>query len=179
MSRASRVLSLCRNRRPVRRFTDRPVPAEALECMLEAARFAPSAKEAQPWRLLVVLDGRKRSGLATAAFNHPHARSAPAIVVVCARVHSHVSGVGRPSWPVDLAAATQSMVLAASDLGLATSWLTGFREPSVRATLGIPDEVPVGMMLAVGYPDGLEPLPERAAWEEVVAWDGWEAGGET
>lgn len=179
MSRASRVLSLSRNRRPVRRFADRPVPAEALECVLEAARFAPSAKEAQPWRFVVVLDGRKRARLASAAFNHPHARTAPVIVAVCARVHSHVSGVGRPSWPVDLAAATQSMVLAAADLGLATSWLTGFRERSVQDILGIPPEIPVGMMLAVGYPDGLGPLPERADWEEVVHWDAWDAGGET
>ena len=179
MSRASRVLSLARNRRPVRRFADRPVPVDSLECVLEAARYAPSAKEAQPWRFVVVLDGRKRQRLANAAFNHPHARSAPTLVVVCARVHSHVSGVGRPSWPLDLAAAAQSMVLAAADLGLATSWLTGFREASVRETLGIPEEVPVGMILAVGYPDGLEPLPARADWEDVVAWDGWrpEEGG--
>ncbi len=179
MSRASRVLSLSRNRRPVRRFADRPVPVEVLECVLEAARYAPSAKEAQPWRFVVVLDGRKRQRLATAAFNHPHARTAPALVAVCARVHSHVSGVGRPSWPVDLAAATQSMVLTAADLGLATSWLTGFREADVRATLDVPSEVPVGALLAVGYPDGLEPLTEREAWDRVVAWDAWDAGGRT
>lgn len=153
------------------------MPAESLECLLEAGRCAPSAKEAQPWRFVVVLDGRKRGRLASAAFNHPHARSAPALIVVCARIHSHVSGVGRPSWPLDLAAATQSMVLAAADLGLATSWLTGFREQNVRETLDIPEEVPIGTMLAVGYPDGLEPLPRRAEWEEVVAWDGWRSGG--
>ena len=171
------MLSLARNRRPVRRFADRPVPVDALECVLEAARYAPSAKEAQPWRFVVVLDGRRRRRLASAAFNHPHARTAPAVVVVCARIHSHVSGVGRPSWPLDLAAATQSMVLAAADLGLATSWLTGFREASVRETLGIPEEVPVGTMLAVGYPEGLEPLPPRVEWDEAVAWDGWRSEG--
>ena len=162
----------------MRRFAGRPVPADALECVLEAARYAPSAKEAQPWRFVVVLDGRRRQRLANAAFNHPHARTAPVLVVVCARIHSHVSGVGRPSWPLDLAAATQSMVLAAADQGLATSWLTGFREASVRETLGIPEEVPVGTMLAVGYPEGLEPLPSRADWDEVVAWDGWRSEGD-
>lgn len=173
------MLSLSRNRRPVRRFAERPVPVDALECVLEAGRYAPSAKEAQPWRFVAVLDGRGRASLASAAFNHPHARTAPVIVAVCARIHSHVSGVGRPSWPVDLAAATQSMVLTAADLGLATSWLTGFRERVVQDALGIPEEVPVGALLAVGYPDGLEPLPERADWERVVAWDGWGSGGGT
>lgn len=177
MSRASRVLSLARNRRPVRRFVDRPVPGEALECILECARYAPSAKEAQPWRFVVVRDGLKRQEIAQAAFNHPHARSAPVLVACCARVHSHVSGVGRPSHPVDLAAATQNMVLAAADLGLSTSWLTGFREPRVRELLGIPGDVPVVALLAVGYPEGLAPLPERVDRDEVVAWEEWDDGG--
>lgn len=177
MSRASRVLSLARNRRPVERFDDRPVPGEVLECVLECARYAPSAKEAQPWRFVVVREAMARHRLATAAFNHPHARTAPVLIACCARIHSHVSGTGRPSHPLDLAAATQNMVLAAADLGLATSWLTGFRESSVREALGIPDPVPVVAMLAVGYPDGLEPLPDRIPREDAVAWDRWDDGG--
>lgn len=173
MSRASRVLSLCRNRRKVRRFADRPVPAESLDCVLEAARYAPSAKEAQPWRFVVVRDPLKRHSLAAAAFYHPHVRTAPVLVLGCARIHSHVSGRGSPSHPVDLAAATQCMVLAAADLGLATSWITGFREESVREVSGIPDDVPVVAMLALGYPDGLEPIPDREPRHRVVAWDTW------
>lgn len=177
MSRASRVLSLARNRRRVRAFDDRPVPEEELECVLECGRYAPSAKEAQPWRFVVVRNGLTRKRIAEAAFNHPHARTAPVIVAGCARIHSHVSGRGRPSHPVDLAAAIQSMVLAAADLGLASAWITGFRESSVRKALGVPDPVPVVALLALGYPDGLEPLPEREDWGEVVAWESWDGGG--
>lgn len=136
----------------------------------------PSAKEAQPWKFVVVQDALKRHEIATAAFNHPHARTAPVLVLCCARVHSHVSGVGRPSYPVDLAAATQNMVLAAADLGLATSWLTGFREPDVREVAGVPGDVPVVALLALGYPEGLEPLPEREPWDAVVAWESWDEG---
>lgn len=176
MSRASRVLSLARNRRPVREFDDRPVPQEVLDCVLECARYAPSAKEAQPWRFVVVREAMTRHRLATAAFHHPHARTAPVLVACCARIHSHVSGTGRSSHPVDLAAATENMVLAAADLGLATSWLTGFRESSVREALEIPDPVPVVAMLALGYPDGLEPLPERVPRGEAVAWERWDEG---
>jgi nitroreductase len=174
VSRASRVLSLARNRRRVRAFDDRPVPEEALECVLECARWAPSAKEAQPWRFVVVRNGLTRKKIAEAAFNHPHARTAPVVVAACARIHSHVSGTGRPSHPVDLAAAVQSMVLAAADLGLSSAWIAGFRESSVRDALGIPDPVPVVALLALGYPDGLEPLPEREPREEVVAWESWD-----
>lgn len=178
MSRASRVLSLARNRRPVDRFDDRPVPDEALGCVLECARYAPSAKEAQPWRFVVVQEAGRRQRLAKAAFHHRHARTAPVLIAACARIHTHVSGVGRRSWPLDLAAAVQSMVMAAADLGLATGWITGFREQAVREVLEIPEPVPVAALLAVGYPDGLEQLPEREPLEEVVAWGGWGSGEE-
>lgn len=174
MSQTSRVLNLARNRRPVRSFADRPLPGQAVRCILEAARYAPSAKEAQPWRLVAVREALARHQLARAAFNHPHLRQAPLVVVCCARVHSHVSGTGRPSYPVDLASAVQTMVLTAADLGLATSWITGFREGVVREELEAPDDVPVVAMLAVGYPDGLEPLPERRPVEEVVSLERWD-----
>ena len=173
MSRASRVLSLARNRRPPTRFADRPVPHESLACVLDCARYAPSAKEAQPWRFVVVRDPITRREIAGAAFGHPHVRTAPILVVCCARIHSHVSGTGRPSHPADLAAAAQSMMLAAFDLGLSASWIPGFREMSVRKAVGVPADVPIPAIVAIGYPDGLERLPARRPREEVVAWDQW------
>lgn len=174
MSQASRVLNLARNRRPVRSFSERAVPPEAVQCILECGRYAHSAKEAQPWRFVVVREALSRHRISAAAFNHPDARAAPLLLVACARIHSHVSGNGRLSFPVDVAAATQSMVLAATDLGLSTSWITGFREPAIRDVLEIPEDVPVVAILAVGYAEGLEPLPERRAASEVVAWERWE-----
>ncbi len=177
MSQTSRVLNLARNRRPVRSFADRPLPSGAARAILEAARYAPSAREAQPWRFVAVREALTRHRLARAAFNHPHLREAPLVIACCARIHSHVSGTGRESHPVDLAAATQTMLLTAADLGLAASWITGFREDSVREALEIPDGLPVVAMLGVGYADGLEPLPERRPESAVVAWERWEGEG--
>ena len=173
MIRGSRVLSLARNRRPVRRFADRPIPVETLRSVLECARFAPSAKEAQPWRFVVVQDALTRHRIAAGAFNHPHVRTAPVVIACCARVHSHVSGNGRRSFPVDLAAATESMRLAAADVGLASSWITGFREGVLRELLGIPADVPIVALLALGYPDGISALPARLSRRKVFAWDRW------
>lgn len=173
--RVTRLLHLVRNRRPVHRFADRAVPTDAVEAVLEAARYAPSAREAQPWRLVVVQEALARHRIAAAAFNHPHARTAPVLIVCCARIHSHVSGSGRPSFPIDLAAATQTMVISAADLGLHTSWIYGFREPAVRSVVGIPEDVPIVALLGLGYPDGLNDLPERRPREEVIAWDRWQS----
>ena len=82
--RVTRLLQLMRNRRPVLKFADRIPPTDAIEAVLESARYAPSAREAQPWRFVVVQEALARHQLAVAAFNHPHMRSAPVIVVCCA-----------------------------------------------------------------------------------------------
>ena len=125
--RVTRLLSLIRNRHLVQKFADRIVAAEAIEAVLEAARYAPSAREAQPWRFVVIQEALIRHKIAAAAFNHPHVRTAPVVIVCCARIHSHVSGSGRLSFPMDIAAAAQTLVIAAADLGLHSSWIYGFK----------------------------------------------------
>lgn len=178
MSHLSRVHSLSRNRQTVRRFADRPVPADLLERILDCGRYTVSAGEDQPWRFIVVRDQLTRHRLSEAAFNSEHVKSAPIVIVGCARVHSRISGHGKAAFPTDLAAATQSMALAAVDQGLQVAWITGFRESIVRSLLGVPPEIPVVTLLSIGYPDGFERLPARRPFGEVVVWDRWEGGTE-
>lgn len=167
------MLDLARVRRPVRRFSDRQIPADVLECVIECGRYAPSAKEDQPWRLIVVQEGLTRHRLAGCAFNHPHVRTAPVVIVCCARFHSHVCGSGRPSYPMDVTSTAQSMWMAAADLGLTSSWITGFRERGVRQILEVPPDVPVIGLLALGYSGGFGKLPPRREISEVISWERW------
>lgn len=171
--RLTRLVHLSRNRRPVRRFRDRLVEPEIVNAVLEAARYASSAREAQPWRFVVVQEALARHEIAVAAFNHPHVKTAPVVIACCARIHSHVSGTGRQSFLMDLASATQTMMLTAADLGLQSSWIYGFREGTVREILAIPEHVPVVALFCLGYHDGLAELPERLPQEKVIAWDRW------
>lgn len=173
MSHLSRVFQLLRNRQTVHGYVERGVPAASLARILDAGRYAPSTRESQPWRFVVVQDVMVRHELAAAAFNNPLVRSAPVLIVACARVHSLVSGSGRPSHPVDVAAAVQCMAMAAADLGLAAAWITGYREPGVRKPLDIPSDVPIVALLTIGYADGFAPLSTRRAEEEVIAWETW------
>ena len=174
MSHLSRVYSLSRNRKPVRRFADRPVPQELLDRILDCGRYSVSAGEDQPWRFVVVRDPMIRHRLAEAAFHNRLVRSAPIVIAGCARLHSRISGTGKPAHPTDLAAASQAMALCAADLGLQSAWITGFREASVRGILDVPPEVPVVTLLALGYPDGFTRLAERRPIQETVSWDRWE-----
>lgn len=178
MSHLSRVFQLLRNRQSVQAYAERPVPAASLARVLDCGRYAPSTRESQPWRYVVVQDPLTRHRLGAAAFNNPLVRSAPVVVVACARVHSLVSGSGRPSHPVDVAAGVQCMALAAADLGLAAAWITGYREPGIREPLGIPSDVPVVALLTLGYADGYAAPAERRTEEEVLAWETWGKDGE-
>lgn len=178
MSHLSRVFQLLRNRQAVHAYAERPVPPASLARILEAGRYAPSTREAQPWRFVVVQDVMIRYQLAAAAFNNPLVRSAPLAIVACARVHSLVSGSGRPSHPVDVTAAVQCMSMTAADLGLAATWITGYREPGIRKPLDIPADVPIVALLTIGYADGFAPLPARRAEDEVIAWDTWGKDGD-
>lgn len=173
MSHLSRVFQLLRNRQPVRAYADRPVPAGSLARILDCGRYAPSTRESQPWRFIVVQDPMTRYRLAAEAFNNPLVRSAPVVIVACARVHSLVTGSGRPSHPLDVSAAVQGMALAAADLGLAAAWITGYREPGVREALEIPSDVPVVALLTVGYAEGFGSRAERLDEEQVIGWERW------
>ena len=178
MSHLSRVFQLVRNRQRVKAYADRPIPASSLARILDCGRYAPSTRESQPWRFVVVQDALSRHRLAAAAFNNPLVRTAPVVIAACARVHSLVSGSGRPSHPVDLAAAVQSMALAAADLGLAAAWITGYREPEIRGTLDIPSDVPIVALLTLGYADGFTAPASRRTEGEVIAWESWGKDGD-
>lgn len=174
MSAVSRVLNLSRNRQTVRRFADRRVPPDVLTRILECGLYAPSARENQPWRFVVVQDALTRHRIARDSFQGDLVRSAPVLVVGCARIHSNIAGSGRPSHPADLASATGAMALAAADMGLASAWVTGFRETGLRNAIGVPEDVPVMTLLAIGYPDGFLRLPDRKPEREVLTWDRWD-----
>ena len=146
---------------------------EEIALMGVAIAIAAFLEWRRPGVLLWLAAGAVLPALALLGGTAPHMKTAPVIVVCCARIHSHVSGSGRPSHPMDLAAATQTMAIAAADLGVHTSWIFGFRESDVRPAVGIPDDVPILGLLGLGYPDGLADLPERRPRDEVIAWDAW------
>lgn len=86
------VLEIIAQRRTVRRFDpDRPLPDEFLRLILQAATFAPSDGNLQPWRFLVVRSESNRRKLRTCTFLHPRVTEAPVVVIVLGYHHPHRS----------------------------------------------------------------------------------------
>jgi nitroreductase len=143
-----------------------------LRLVLEAARQAPSAKNLQDWRFVVVTDKDVRAKLAVAANNQTFIADAGAIVVACT-ASEHVMRCGQAIGPIDVSIALEHMCLQATELGLATCWIGSFYPDKVRAVVGIPKEIEIIELLALGYPADAPKEHRREPIESIVSFDKW------
>lgn len=185
-------LSLLRKRRTIRRFKPDPVPQEYVEKILEAGRLAPSGANSQPWDFLVVKDQKLREQITDLFARHHEAskkldsfpfpgtgntRSAPVIIVVCGdpRFKRAYPFTGRPenTYVISVAAAIQQMHLAATALGLASSWRSvGLPvQQALKKLLDIPNFYDVFELIPLGFPDAQPRACYRRPLEEMAHYE--------
>jgi len=169
------VFEAIKNRRSVRAFTKEPVSDAEVEQLIDAARWAPSAGNIQPWEFIVVRDLEIKKGLCKAASNQTFIEEAPVVVVVCANEWRSGRGYGRRGVNLfclqDTAAATQNMLLAAHALGFATCWVGAFNEEEARRVLKIPDGVRAVAMIPLGHPAQKPRVRLRRPLNEVIHYE--------
>jgi len=166
------LMQVIRARRSIRNFLDKSVEEEKLLAVLEAGRLAPSAKNMQDWRFIVVRDSATRQRLAEAARDQQFVAQAPVVIAACG-TSDLVMTCGQPAYAIDVAIALDHMTLAAASLDLGTCWIGAFYEEKVKEILGVPQEVRVVALLPLGYP-AEEPSPRpRKTLDEVIAWEHW------
>jgi len=130
MFRAMDIYEIIKARRSVRAYEDRPVSDELLGRLLEAARWAPSASNLQPWKLVVVRDAGRRRDLAVAARQQLFIAQAPVVVAAVALDPGRLMPCEVPPYAVDAAIAIDHLTLAAAAEGLGTCWIGAFvQEP--------------------------------------------------
>lgn len=149
------VLNAIHTRRSVRRFTATDVTEGQIERLLRAAMAAPSAMNEQPWRFVVIRDAEMREKLsAISPYAGPVGRAPVAIAVLAHPTSEKASD----RWTMDCAAATENLLLAAHANGLGTCWIgvhpEADRESAVADLLGVPDDMRVLCLVAVGVPEG-------------------------
>jgi acyl-CoA thioesterase FadM/nitroreductase len=156
-------------RRSSRAFSDRPVEPQKVERLLEAARWAPSAGNRQPWRFVVVAREASTRTAVEAALDQGNAwaRRAPVLVVTCARRSEGGVAQAREYWAHDTGLALMSLIHRAVDLGLVAHPMAGFDEAALRAAVWLPDDVQPLTVVAVGYAGRHDELdPETRAKDE-------------
>jgi nitroreductase len=160
-------------RRSVRAWEDREVEEEKLQQVLEAARLAPSARNLQEWKFVVVRDAGLREQLIEAANGQRFVGEAPVVIAACAPDHDHVMSCGHASFLVDLSIALEHIALSARAVGLGTCWIGAFNQEKVRAILGIPDSVQIVELMPLGYPAAWPDARGRKPLDEIVCHDRW------
>ncbi len=140
------VFEAVQERRSIRAYEDKQVPREKLEKILEAGRLAPSAVNREPWHFIAVTDKEKLKALSRGPFAK-FLKQAPVVIVACGDKKAS------PDWyAIDTALAVENMVLTAVSEGLGTCCVGSFNEKDVKATLKVPDNFEVLVMIAVGFP---------------------------
>jgi len=173
-----RFLELVEKRSSVRKYSLRPVPREAVDRCLEAARLAPSACNAQPWSFIIVDEPALKNRFAEAAFSgvyslNSFAKQAPVLIAVITERASYAKKLGE--WLrgiryslIDIGIACEHLVLAAAEEGLGTWWLGWFNEKAAKKMLGVAGSKKMDIIISMGYPEG-EQIHEtpRKTLEEI------------
>jgi nitroreductase len=174
------VLDAIRGRRSVRAFSrEKNVSEETVETLIDAARWAPSAGNIQPWEFVVVRRQEIKKALAEAAFNQSFIEEAPVVIVVCADENRSSEGYGQRGKALyciqDTAAAIQNIHLAAYSLGLGTCWVGAFREEKASEILKTPPAIRPVALIPVGYPSKIPASRRKRDFGEMVHYETFHA----
>ena len=173
-------MDLIEKRKSIRSYKSQAVKEEDLNYVLEAFRKAPSAKNLQPWKLVVVRDKKKINDLAIACNNQTFLSEAPVLIVACAIEDEAYGMMGgyMNSYPVDIGIAFEHLILAAAEKGLGTCWIGAFKEKLVKDLLDIPKDVRVVAVTPLGYPAAEGSLKGRKPLSEIICYDKYIDNGE-
>ncbi len=163
---------IIKKRRSVRSYKPDPIPEDVLERILEAGRLAPSAKNLQPWRFLVIRDKKVIEELVPAMRNQRFIAEAPVLIGVVALEKDAWGRMGGywASYPVDCAIALEHIILAATAEGLGTCWIGAYDEKEVARILNLPPgEKPIAFT-PLGYPNEMPAERGRKPLSEILRY---------
>jgi nitroreductase len=145
-------------------FADRPVADDDLRSLFEAARWAPSSYNEQPWRYLVATqadaDEFQRLLSCLVEGNQPWAKAAPVLAIGCTSLNFALNGKPNAAALHDLGLASASLVVEATARGLFVHQMIGILPDRVRAVYRVPEGVQPLTGLAIGYLGDADSLPD-------------------
>lgn len=147
-----------------RAMSGETIPASALQQLFEAARWAPSSYNEQPWRFLYATRDSSHwktfFGLLAEA-NQAWAKTAAALIVVVSKKTFTRNGSDNRVHVFDAGSAWENLALQGADMGLVTHGMAGFDTDRARKELNVPDDFTVIAMIAVGRPGPIDNIPQE------------------
>jgi nitroreductase len=166
------ILPAIHNRWSPRSFSERDVAPPDLARVFEAARWAPSSNNAQPWSYLLGVHGTSTHDKIVStlvSFNQTWAPQAPVLMLGIAKATSSTGGTPNIYALYDLGAATALLTIEAAALGLVTHQMGGFDRDAARKVLEIPEEYLLGSVIALGYQGDPEALGNERLHAQEIA----------
>ncbi len=166
------LLDLLACRRSPYAFSPQPVEPEELRQLFEAARWAPSSYNEQPWNFVVVTrndpEGFKRMLSILVEANQQWAHNAPVLALAVARLNFAQDGRPNRHALYDLGQAVAHLTVQAAALGLAVHQMGGFDVEQARQSFHLPAGHEPVAVIAIGYPGDPTALPEALRRREMA-----------
>jgi nitroreductase len=160
-----------KKRRSIRAFKKQDIPEEIVEKLIDAARWAPSAGNIQPWEFVIVRKQDVKEELVKAA-DQAFIEEAPVVIVVCAneKLSSMGYGIrGRTLYCIqDTAAAIQNILLTAHSLGLGSCWIGAFNEDEAKKAVNAPEGIRPVAIIPVGHADETPSRRSRRPLNQII-----------
>jgi nitroreductase len=158
------VQELIKNRWSPRAFSDKPVSPEVLQSLFEAARWAPSSNNEQPWAYIVATkddtENFEKSLGTLIEFNANWAKKAPVLVIAVAELAFAKNNAANRNAQYDVGAASLQLALEATARGLVVHQMAGFDPETAKEAYNIPQGWEPIAAMAIGYPGDASSLPE-------------------
>jgi len=159
------VIKVIRERRSIRRFLEKDVPKDLVLKVLDAARWAPSSKNSQPWEFIIIRDEKTKRELAKLARYGWFLADAPVVIAVITdpqKSYAHL---------IDGTCAVQNLILAAWELGLGTCWIGTMNREKAKEILEIPEALHLLTVIPLGYPEKVPGPPPRKSIGNIVYYE--------
>jgi len=171
-------MEVIKARRSVRRYEEKDVPEEVLSSILEAVRWSPSWANTQCWEVVVIRDREIKENLKESIFPKNPATNAitqaPLLLAVCGKLKSsgfynNIVTTKFGDWFMfDLGLFTQTLCLAAQDLGLGTVVVGLFDHNKAKGIIKVPEGYELVALVPLGYPAKISSAPQRREIREFV-----------
>lgn len=161
------------NRVSARNFSHRAIEKDVMARVIEAGRIAPSAKNRQPWRFIVIDNLELKKKIEKAAYSQEYVGNAGAVIAACSTNIEYEMPNGQHSYPIDITFAVSFMMVQAAHEGLGSCVVTTYDEQDVKTLLSVPYSMRVVMLLLLGYTDDKLIIRDRKPIQQISAFNHW------
>ncbi len=161
------LIEALKKRRSIRKYKNIDIPAALIEEIIETVRFAPTARNLQPWKIVVVKDEIKKNKISElTAQNAPFIKTAPVVFCIFCQDTKY--------YLEDGCSLTVYILLSAFSKGLGACWIAGDKKPyceEIKRMLNVPQDYKLVSMISLGYPAEKKSFIEKKSLSEILCWE--------